>query len=491
MTGFLSSGCRGDRDAIAQALPARIAAERRSQELQEALRKLYNPPSPLWTGSRGARDQAGRAVALLAGAEPLGLRPEDYGATGLLQRLQALGRGATPEAQAAFEVDLSAEMLRFLRAVHRGRVNPQRVGFEYHKDVDAEDLAAPLRRAVETSQLEALPAQLEPRYAPYRRVKAALAEYRERARAGRGSPAQVRKLELALERLRWLPHQTEGRFVVVNVPAFRLLAYGSSADERPQLQMAVVVGKASENETPLFSEEMRTVVFRPPWFPPPSIVQNEIVPAMESDPRYLDRQRMQLVALDSGDDSPSLPATSENLALLEAGQLSLRQEPGPQSALGLVKFDFPNRHNVYLHDTPSQSLFNRARRDFSHGCIRVEDPLALAEWVLAGQGDWTRAKIETAMHAADTKRVEVAHPLPVMIFYSTALPGADGQVQFFDDIYGLDADLEAALAHSGRGGWDSRKASASSAPSTTATMSAQGAPADKWARSAPTGVSRP
>jgi murein L,D-transpeptidase YcbB/YkuD len=319
----------------------------------------------------------------------------------------------------------------------------------------------------------------------------ALAQQRALVHAGSTPPAHLRKLELALERLRWLPHLTEGRFVVVNVPAFRLAAYQSPGDEQPALQMAVVVGRATETETPLFSEELRYLVFRPSWYPPPSIVQNEIVPALERDPGYLDRQRMELVSAEAGDDSPALPRTSANLERLGAGQISLRQEPGPHSALGLLKFVFPNEHRVYMHDTPSTSAFNRARRDLSHGCIRVEDPAALAEWVLAGQRGWDRARIEAAMHGESSQRVDVASPIPVMIFYTTAVVRADGRIEFFDDIYELDAALEAQLSQPGRGGWDSRKASAPSASSTTATMSSQGVPAERWASRAPMGVSAP
>jgi len=160
--------------------------------------------------------------------------------------------------------------------------------------------------------------------------------------------------------------------VFVNVPLFRLWAYDPAAPDEP-LRMNVVTGKSLGHKTPIFIGQMQYVIFRPYWSPPPSIVRSEIVPHARRDPSYIERQNMEIVA--SGDErAPALPATPENLDKVAAGKLFVRQKPGEKNSLGLAKFIFPNSENVYMHGTPAQSLFARARRDFSHGCIRLEDP---------------------------------------------------------------------------------------------------------------------
>ena len=188
--------------------------------------------------------------------------------------------------------------------------------------------------------------------------------------------ARVRQIEMALERERWLPEMRKEPHVFVNVPLFRLWAYDPDRPDEP-LRMNVVVGKTLGHATPIFIDQMEYVIFRPYWSPPPSIIRSEIVPHARRDPSYLDRQDMEIVA--SGDENaPALPATPENLDKVVAGKLFMRQKPGEKNSLGLAKFIFPNSENVYMHGTPAQSLFARARRDFSHGCIRLEDPARLA-----------------------------------------------------------------------------------------------------------------
>jgi murein L,D-transpeptidase YcbB/YkuD len=255
---------------------------------------------------------------------------------------------------------------------------------------------------------------------------------------------RVLQLELALERLRWLPHAPQGRFLVVNVPAFRLVAFEAATDDRPVLQMRVVVGRAARTRTPLFADAIRYVIFRPFWYPPRSIITNEILPAVRRNPRYLAAQALDLVA--RGDDRATpLPATAANLGRLARGTLALRQRAGPHNALGRLKFVFPNSYDVYLHDTPARELFARPRRDFSHGCIRVEDAAELADFVLARQGGWTRERIEQAMNGERTMRVDLPGPVPVFIYYTTAIVRHDGTVEFFEDVYGKDDPLDRAL----------------------------------------------
>ena len=191
---------------------------------------------------------------------------------------------------------------------------------------------------------------------------------------------------------------------------------------------------------------MEYVIFRPYWSPPPSIVRSEIVPHARRDPSYLERQNMEIVA--SGDENaPALAATPENLDKVASGKLYVRQKPGEKNSLGLAKFIFPNSENVYMHGTPAQSLFARARRDFSHGCIRLEDPARLAEWVLRDSPEWTRERIDAAMHGDRPTQVNLKEKLTVFIFYDTAYVDSKGVVYFADDSYGHDAQLEKALRH--------------------------------------------
>jgi murein L,D-transpeptidase YcbB/YkuD len=424
--------------------PRRPAA---AAAVREALAALYSPDAePVWTGDGRPLGGARQAVATLKRSGDHGLA-EDYDAAWLEERLSALEESAprSTDDLALFDVTLSSEMLRFLRAVHAGRVEPARVGLAYHVDMHGADLAEGLRPAAAAAGIEGLVAARQPAFVQYGRLRLALARYRALAEPGETPPARVRQIELAMERLRWLPHLPPGRFLIVNVPAFRLVAFRSPSDERPALQMPVVAGRAARTETPLFAGELRQVVFRPPWHPPASIVRNEILPAIARDPGYLARQRMDLVT-PAGTADPALPPTAENLARLRAGRLALRQRPGPENALGLVKFVFPNDYRVYMHGTPAQALFARERRDFSHGCIRVERPAELAEFVLSRQAGWTPGRIEAAMNGRRTLHVDVVPPVPVMVFYTTAIVRADGTVEFFDDVYGLDAALERALA---------------------------------------------
>jgi murein L,D-transpeptidase YcbB/YkuD len=255
---------------------------------------------------------------------------------------------------------------------------------------------------------------------------------------------RVRQIELALERGRWLPRLADRPTVFVNVPLFRMWASDPVRGDEP-LRMNVVVGKAVSNATPMFVDEMEYVVFRPYWNPPPSIVRKEIVPHARRDPSYVERERLEIVA--SGrNDAPALPATPENLDAVLAGRLFIRQKPGPRNSLGLAKFIFPNQDNIYMHDTPAPQLFSRTRRDFSHGCIRVEDAAALAEWVLHDKPGWTRERIEKAMQEERPTQVNLSQRLRVVIFYDTVHVNSEGVVHFVGDIYGHDRALDQALA---------------------------------------------
>ncbi len=210
--------------------------------------------------------------------------------------------------------------------------------------------------------------------------------------------------------------------------------------------MNVVVGKALRTETPVFAKDMRYIVFRPYWNIPPSILRAEVIPGIAKDRSYLTRKRMEITD-NSGKVITDGAVSDAVLAQLRAGKLMARQKPGPDNSLGLVKFIFPNENNVYLHSTPAQQLFAQSRRDFSHGCVRVEKPADLATFLLRNQPPWTADRVKEAMQSGpDNQQVNLATPVPVLIFYVTAVVVEDGSVHFFDDIYGHDKSLDVVLA---------------------------------------------
>lgn len=252
-----------------------------------------------------------------------------------------------------------------------------------------------------------------------------------------------RQIELALERMRWLPEMAGRPVIFVNVALYRLWATDTARTPEP-LRMRVVVGQALDHRTPLFVEQMRYIVFRPYWNAPYSITVKEMVPRLRKDPGYLAKEDLEIVA-GGEEDQTALPPTPENLAKLVAGRLHIRQKPGPHNALGLAKFIFPNTESVYMHGTPSQSLFARSRRDFSHGCIRLEDPKRLAEWVLKDQPEWTGARIEAAMKGERPQQVNLKEPMTVVLFYDTVHVNSEGILHFAHDIYGHDRALDLAL----------------------------------------------
>jgi murein L,D-transpeptidase YcbB/YkuD len=255
---------------------------------------------------------------------------------------------------------------------------------------------------------------------------------------------RVRQMQLTLERWRWLPDSYQKSPIVANIPEFRLRAYDK--DFNIAVTMNVVVGKAyGGHDTPVFSDSMEYVIFRPYWEVPYSITKAEMVPHIVNDPDYLAEKGFEVV--DSKQNVVTAgTVTPDVLDQLRAGKLFVRQKPGPKNALGLAKFIFPNSYNVYMHDTPSTELFARSERDFSHGCIRLEKPADLAAWVLRDNPGWTPERIRAAMDGTTTQQVNLAHPIPVLILYATVIVLDDGVVRIFDDIYGHDAALDKVLA---------------------------------------------
>lgn len=261
--------------------------------------------------------------------------------------------------------------------------------------------------------------------------------------------SRVRQIELTLERWRWLP-QADMPTIIVNIPQFRLFAFPGGGDhEKHMLTMDVIVGKAfPRTRTPVFSADMKYMKFRPYWDVPYNIMATEILPHIRSDPGYLASHGFEMVG-SQGDDARAMPVTAQNVAALAAGKLRVRQRPGSYNALGLIKFMLPNHYNVYLHSTPAAHLFDESRRAFSHGCIRVSDPAALAQYVLrSAAGYWSRERIENALNGPDNVRIDLQQSIRVLIVYGTAVATEDGRTYFFADLYGNDVRLN-ALLHKG------------------------------------------
>ena len=256
---------------------------------------------------------------------------------------------------------------------------------------------------------------------------------------------RVQQLQLSLERWRWVPQDMQFPMVLVNIPEFHLLAYDDP--QKPAISMKVVVGRADEDhKTPIFADRMEYIIFRPYWKVPDSIILKEIIPAVQKDAGYMNKHQYEMV---NKQGTVVIPDTvdAETVRKMATGDLDIRQKPGSTNALGFVKFVFPNSYDVYLHGTPEKQFFARSRRDFSHGCIRVEDPVALALWVLRDQ-TWTKERILAAMknEKKDAYQVNLKKPVSVLILYASAIARENGEVDFYDDVYKQDFNLQHALA---------------------------------------------
>ena len=257
---------------------------------------------------------------------------------------------------------------------------------------------------------------------------------------------RVEQMRLALERYRWLRYDFPQPPVIINIPGFHL--YALNEQGTAGLTMTVDVGSDYDKDrTPVLESNIEYLVFRPYWDVPLDIQRAEIYPNVRDDPQYLSEIHFEVVTPD-GKLVKDKPVTKELLERIRTGQVRVRQKPGSDNSMGLVKFVFPNRYSVYLHDVPSWgNYFSAPDRDISHGCIHVQEPAQLAAWVLRDKPEWTVEKVQHAMaDGPDNVRVNLTKPLPVLIIYMTAAVREDGVVYFYRDIYGYDAELQAVLA---------------------------------------------
>ena len=305
--------------------------------------------------------------------------------------------------------------------------SPRQVHENWLTAAKKEDLPARLTRAISEQRVRDSLEELAPTHPQYKGLQAALALEREKP------DDHADQIRMNMERWRWAPRALGERYILVNVPAYVLQVMER---DQPVLSMRVIVGDP-DHQTPLFSDEMTYVVFSPYWNIPPNILREETLPRLARDPDFLRRNNIEVVGTSGEDDvDPESIDWSDESA---TRNLRFRQRPGDDNALGLVKFVFPNHFSVYLHDTPNDRLFARERRCLSHGCIRIEDPIAMAKYVMRDQPEWTEERIRSAMEARREQTARLKTPIPVHIGYWTAWVEPDGKtVTYTDDPYGID-----------------------------------------------------
>jgi len=417
--------------------PAAVPRGPRRPQIWQEERRFYEQRGSRLAWSDGHR--LGRQAQALAravhAADAEGLDPARYG-------VDAADRMRDERFDAARAADIDLQLtsayLAYAWDLVHGSTRPEDLDPQWHPSPREVDFPGTLQHALDDDRVEDSLRRLAPASPQYQGLKNELQQYRAMASKGdtddRGVRIsdRIRQIAVNMDRWRWLPTDLGSRYLIVNIPAFRLDAI---EDGRSALDMKVVVGK-KDNPTPVLADEMKSVVFSPYWNIPPDIVEKETLPHVLRDAAYLDKNNIEVVRASTDAEPVDVRSIDWNDADA-ASKVRFRQKPGAGNSLGLVKFLFPNHFNVYLHDTPAHSLFNRIERDFSHGCVRVERPLDLAKYVLRDQPAWTEEKIEEAMHAGTERAVALKTPLPVYLVYFTAWE-ENGQAQFADDVYGFD-----------------------------------------------------
>lgn len=461
---------------------------------------------PIWlsqdaSGKAVFSPAAEKIIALFENAESEGLRPADY-----LTPDIDLGRVTGDAlALATLETAFSSATMRYANHIHNGRIRPQSVSELLDIQPKAIDEAALLERLATSDDPAAILEELQPRHPEFLALRKALASFEidnaarptpigegpvlrpggddprlpairsrleviaststlydemtvaavERFQQGQGlevdgiiGPATVAALNggaatrrediiANMERWRWMPSDLGAFTVLVNIPEFRLSIL---RDGREEYTTRVVVG-TTENQTPIFSDAIRHLVVNPYWNVPSSILKGEIAPAVLQNPAYTDNQNMDLLY-----EGNVISPWQVNWSQVSTSYFpfKVRQRPGPGNALGQIKFLFPNKHDVYLHDTPSKALFARSFRAFSHGCVRVENPMEFADALMANEASISRASLE-AMFGPTERWVNPQTQIPVHLAYFTLRVDADGTIRSYGDVYGHNEALIAAM----------------------------------------------
>ncbi len=435
---------------------------------------LQRANAPRWVGDGRTADGETTGIAsalrVIRQAPDHGLNAGDYDEAALARIVDAAETskdavkeafGDDLQARARFDVRVTTALLALGRDVALGRVSPEALDTQWKARRTPPDLAGTLAQAASdgaagTSADSGLDRWLNvvrpvhPEYAALQKVLAGARLEAQRQRDGRDASAPgegpVPQIALNMERWRWMPDDFGAHHILVNVPAFHMAVRENG---RAVLDMKVVVGKTG-HETPIFSGDMSTIVFSPYWNVPDSIAEGETAPAAARDPDYLARNNIEILRVSKSGTIAVDPRKVDWDDADAIKALAFRQKPGASNALGHVKFLFPNKYAVYLHDTPADALFERRGRALSHGCVRLEQPEALAKYVLRNRPEWDDTRIQAAMTAGEEKQVPLKDKIPVHIVYFTAWPTGSGGVDTWPDVYGHDA--RQAKASSGSGG---------------------------------------
>lgn len=431
-----------------------------AKDERQALQSHYGAAAaaPLWVTDSAISPRGKAMAAEITRAGDWGLRASDFDVTA------PQATNPTPDQLADAELRLSLAALKYARHARGGRVDPAQLSTYLDRKAQ---LIAPKRLIEELAVTPAPDAYLRglhPQHPQFEKLRQAYLALRDAAPAAPAAPAivdlaapvpagksakaakpapvpekgSIRKLIANMEMWRWMPTDLGATHLMVNVPEFqfRLVRNGSVVHTE-----RVITGKI-ENQTPIFSDVMETVVFKPTWNVPDSIKVKELLPALTRNPDALARQGLR-IAYKGREVSPA----SINWAATDIRALHVFQPAGDANALGIVKFLFPNKHAVYLHDTPTKALFNASNRTFSHGCIRIRNPVRLAELLMEADKGWSAAQVKSqlAAGAADNNEMALSRKFPVHIAYFTAWADETGQMQYFRDAYAYETNIHLGL----------------------------------------------
>ena len=435
---LVSCGDSGRSAEISARIEARVTEAHASTDaVGESLQRFYAARAfnPVWV-TDDKMSGAHRVLDWLENSPSNGL-PIPTERLTLASDLEELESQDTPEPTriADLDVQLTTAVLATGRQIATGVADPAQIDKRWQARRTLPDLTDALKSA--DGDLEKWVARVQPQHREYEALRQELLRTRKAADVSdEDRHARERVLALNMDRWRWMPDDLGAHHLFVNVPAFELRAREEDDDV---MSMRVVVGQRGDNETPIFSGDIKTVVFSPTWNVPERIAREETLPAIRKDASYLERQQMDVFRQTRQGLQPVDPEDVDWDEVGDDERFTFRQRPGPGNALGHVKFLFPNPFDIYLHDTPSSAGFARASRALSHGCVRVSEPARLAEYVLRNQDTWDEATIADAMDAGRERHVKIARTLPVHIAYFTAWPDKSGAVTILKDVYGYDA----------------------------------------------------